>query len=84
MVPHRTETRLLRKLLRATALCFRHKRPKSRGVYVPLNPPLRYTLQAAPKRSTKKEDFFQKSSLLWRITSYLSGLILTDLKSKVP
>ena len=42
MVPHRTETRLLRKLLRATALCFRHKRPKSRGVYVPQAPfPLR-------------------------------------------
>ena len=48
MGPHRTETRLLRKLLRATSLCFRHKRPKSRGVYVPLTPPLRYTLQAAP------------------------------------
>ena len=50
MFPHRPETRLLRKLLRATALRFRHKRPKSRGVYVPLAPPPRYTPQAAPWR----------------------------------
>ena len=67
MGPHRTETRLLRKLLRATSLCFRHKRPKSRGVYVPLTP-----LSATPsKRPLEREHeqmfAFGKLTLDWWI-----------------
>ena len=67
MFPHRTETRLLRKLLRATSLCFRHKRPKSRGVYVPLAP-LSATPSKRPLSGEHEHMFaFGKLTLDWWI-----------------
>ena len=70
MGPHRPETRLLRKLLRAPALRFRHKRPKSRGVYVPHNP-LTITPPSGSLCGVRNQKFaYRQTSLVGVMTLY--------------